>query len=338
MDESGSGHHLFSVLLVCYGNYPQYSTRAIDSLARTPRLTESCEVYIGCNAVGADTAKLVRECVDSGIVSGAIESPRNRHKQPMVRTMLDMVVTPFILVMDDDSHVKEHWAEAIAEFIRDEDPVDVAGAMYFWPRTEEYQRAVERRPWWRGMQYVPESQRKQIEFCTGGFLLARTAFLRQHNYPDVGMVIQYDDAMLADLVYQVGGKLRALPDSVLSRVVINDGQRRWKWEDGANDGGVEPEGRRISDCRFQISDFKFQISEKSPPAAPVSPFQIRAEARTTNHEAALRAAVDCLRGGRYRDAEVACQKVLAAQADHAVRCICWASSFTTPAGAARRRG
>jgi tetratricopeptide (TPR) repeat protein len=98
-----------------------------------------------------------------------------------------------------------------------------------------YQRAVEKRPWWRGREFIPPAQRGRIRFCTGGFFLARTEFLRRYDYPDRGMVIQYDDTMLADLVYQMGGVLLEMPGDVLSKVSINDAERRWDWRDGQND-------------------------------------------------------------------------------------------------------
>ncbi|MFI5378840.1 MAG: tetratricopeptide repeat protein [Tepidisphaerales bacterium] len=296
MSQTGAGDKLFSVLLVCYGGYPHYSCRAINSLTKTRNLRELCDVYVGCNTCCDETLRLVRRNVDEGLITTSIESGRNRHKDPMLRTMLEMVSTPYVLVMDDDCYVREGWAEAICEFARAEDPVDVAGAVYLWPRNQAYQRVAESRPWWRGLQYVPESQRQMIQFCTGGCFLARTAFLRENDYPDRGMVIQYEDTLLADLVYQVGGKLRAFPDSVLSRVVINDGKRRWAWEDGANDR--DPGSRP---------------AKPSPP-----PPRMPAEKREpVNIEAVLRSAVDLLRASRYQEAEAACGRVLAGDPEHA---------------------
>ena len=296
MNQPGASDRLFSVLLVCFGNHPQYASRVINSFAQAGNLCGLGDVFVGCNACCQETLTLVRRSVDAGLITSSIESTRNLHKDPMLRTMLELVTTPYVVVMDDDSYLNAGWAEALTEFIRDEDPIDVAGAIYLWPRSQEYQRVVEKRPWWRGSQYIPESQRQTFHFCTGGCFLARTAFLREHDYPDRGMVIQFDDALLADLVYQVGGKLRAFPDSVLSRVVINDGKRRWTSEDGANDR--EPGS----------------VAAKPSRPASVPPL---ASGEPVNAEAILRSAIAHLRAGRHRDAETACQRVLAGEPDHA---------------------
>ena len=153
----------------------------------------------------------------------------------MLRQMIELSQTPYVLVMDDDTHVRPGWLESLVAFIRTSMPFDLAGKHYFWDRSPMYQRAVEQRPWWRGREFIPPAQRGRIRFCTGGFYLARTEFLRRHDYPDRGMVIQYDDTMLADLVYQVGGVLLEMPGVVLSKVSINDAERRWNWRDGQND-------------------------------------------------------------------------------------------------------
>jgi tetratricopeptide (TPR) repeat protein len=229
---------LFAVLLTCYGDHADLARRALGSLLATADLRTHCDVHVGCNGCCAETLKLVREALDLGHISTVIESTRNLHKSAMLRQMIELSRTPYVLVMDDDTHVRSGWLEALVEFIGTKAPLDLAGKHYYWDRSPMYQQAVEKRPWWRGREFIPPAQRERIRFCTGGFYLARTEFLRFHDYPDRGMVMQYEDTMLADLVYQVGGVLLEMPGEVLSKVSINDAERRWNWREGQNDTSI----------------------------------------------------------------------------------------------------
>jgi GT2 family glycosyltransferase len=227
MGDSGVGGKLFSVALVAYGNFPNYSVRALDSLAQTPNLKDLCDVHVGCNACCPQTLATVRKYRDAGIITTAIESAHNMHKDPMLRLLRQAVTTPYILMMDDDSYVKPGWAESLVQFIRREDPLDLAGWTHLFRRSDRYQAMVRQRPWWRGDAYVPDEQKTWIRMCVGGLYLVRTELLIRHDFPDRDMVIEFDDVMLADLVYHVGGRLCAMPDELLAHFVINDGDRRW---------------------------------------------------------------------------------------------------------------
>jgi hypothetical protein len=156
MGDSGAtaADKLFSVLLICFGDYPQYSCRAIASLSATPGLLESADVFVGCNACGRQTIQAVRQGMDAGQITAAVESSRNLHKSPMLRTLLELVRTPYVLVMDDDSHVHGDWVPLLRRFIQSEEQVDVAGQARFFRRQEKYQKLVEQRPWWRGEAYI----------------------------------------------------------------------------------------------------------------------------------------------------------------------------------------
>ena len=83
MNPAGLADKLFSVLLVCYGNHPQYSCRAINSLTQTPKLADRCDVLVGGNDCCQETRDTVRRGLDAGLITGWIQSTRNLHKQPM---------------------------------------------------------------------------------------------------------------------------------------------------------------------------------------------------------------------------------------------------------------
>lgn len=273
MGDLGADGKLFSVVLVAYGDFSAYSTRALDSLARTPSLGNLCEVHVGCNACCPETLAVVRKYRDAGLITTVIESRRNIHKDPMLRLLRETVRTPYILMMDDDSYAKSGWAEALVQFIRREDPFDLAGWVHQFPRSDRYRTMVQSRPWWRGDAYVPDEQKTWIRMCVGGLCLARTELLLRHDFPDRDMVIEFDDVMLSDLVYHIGGRLCAMPDDLLAHFVINDGDRRWEPADSPH---------------------------KSPAHLP----------RQVTAAEAIQIGVRQFRAGRFAEAEDACNKVL----------------------------
>src|SRR4051812_13982140 len=94
----------FSVLIGCYGDYPEYSLRAVESVLASER-HERFEVHVGCNRCGATTITRLRELFDEGAIQGLVESRKNINKDPMMRLLVEMARAPYVLWMDDDSHV-----------------------------------------------------------------------------------------------------------------------------------------------------------------------------------------------------------------------------------------
>jgi GT2 family glycosyltransferase len=149
----------------------------------------------------------------------------------MMRLLIAMVKTPYILWLDDDSHfIDPHWPEAIGRFIEREHPFDVAGQSARWgPRRDLdplYMKFIRARPWWRTDMHQPPDLREWVPFVVGGMFLARTAFLREHDFPDSGMVKAMDDVALGELIHQVGGRMVGLPGDILNMMRISDGHRR----------------------------------------------------------------------------------------------------------------
>ena len=284
MGDVGNPHKQISILLVCYGDYPHYSGRAIASLAATPDLRQHCDVHVGCNACCPETIAIMRRHRDAGVIDTLIESQANLNKDPMLRHLLQWVATPYVLIMDDDSHVRSPWLDAMLRFLRRHDPLDVAGQLFCRDRTPPYQPAAERRPWWRGMDHVPPDQRQRIVYATGGLLLARTAFLRDHGWPDAGLVVEFEDVLLCDLVHHVGGKLLPFDSDILASVSISDGERRWSQAVGRNDQ---------------------HIPGAAPAASPPEASQL------------LRQGIAQFRAGRFAEAEALAQQMLSAQAGDA---------------------
>lgn len=214
-----------SVLVGCYGDYPQYSIRAIESLLKNCAKREDFNLYVGCNESAPAILNLFRRYLDRGCIDVLVESQYNINKDPMLRVLLELCTTPYILWLDDDSHVLLHWDMHILDFISKSDPFDVAGhVFYISERSDEHLAFLRKRPW-----YVSkEREAIPIWFATGGFFLARTAFLRNHSFPDRAMIKRADDVLLGELCQQQNGVLRDFGQNrdIMDRIKISDGERR----------------------------------------------------------------------------------------------------------------
>jgi hypothetical protein len=96
-----------SVLIGCYGDHPEYSLRAVASVLQAD-CRERLEIHVGCNACGDATRRRLREWLDSGQIDSLIECRRNINKDPLMRLLVDLACAPYVLWMDDDSHLALH--------------------------------------------------------------------------------------------------------------------------------------------------------------------------------------------------------------------------------------
>lgn len=228
-----------SILLGCYGDFSHYSLRAIESVVSELSVREQCDVHVGCNDCCQTTVNALRRFADEGAIQTLIESRPNLNKDPMMRLLLAVTATPYVLWMDDDSWLQPGWLSAFSRFLDENLPFDVAGAIYCSWRWPDYDAFVRRRPWWRDEALIPANQADKIVFPVGGMFLARTAFLRDNDFPDRGMVKRVDDVLLGDLVNQTGARMIGLSGDMWQHIVINDGERRGSGE--GHDGWRETE-------------------------------------------------------------------------------------------------
>jgi len=218
-----------SILIGCYGAFPQYSIRAIESIINCDN-RNMLDIYIGCNQCCQETLQCARRKLDCNNIDAIIELNYNINKDPMLRLLIDLCTTPYFLWLDDDTHVLEGWDTAILDFINNQS-FDVAGHMFFMnDRSEKYTKFLRARPWWKSK----ELEKLPIWFATGGYLLARVEYLRQHNFPDKSMVKRMDDVLLGDLLQQQNGKLIDFGHNrgIMDKVKISNGDRRGIGEDG----------------------------------------------------------------------------------------------------------
>ena len=222
-----------SVLIGCYGPWPQLSIRAVDSVLSHCHCREALDVYVGCNESSPEILNALRKHLDEGRIEALIESRRNINKDPMMRVLLELCETEYALWMDDDSHVLPGWDEHIIRFIQANRPFDAAGHIfYLTERPPESKQFLRLRPWYKS----PELEREPTLFPTGGLFLARVDWLRKHDFPDRAMIKREDDVLLGDLICQQNGVLRDFDTDreLMDRIRISDGPRRGVGE--GNDG------------------------------------------------------------------------------------------------------
>ena len=148
-----------------------------------------------------------------------------------MRLLMEFVRTPYILWMDDDSHLTSpDWAAILSEFINT-NTFDCAGHVFYCNKHPEYNEFLRKRPWWRGEEFFLETSHSGIVwFATGGLFLVKTDLLRTHNFPDKGMIKRQDDLLLGDLISQWHKKLINFPSAFMDCIRISDGTRRGSGE------------------------------------------------------------------------------------------------------------
>lgn len=228
-----------SVLIGCYGDYAHLSLRAVGSVLSEKNVKDFCDVHVGANDCCEATLRELRKGADAGLIDTLIESRRNINKDPMMRLLIGVTETPYVLWMDDDSWFKPGWVKAFERFVEAEScpekPLDVGGAIFVANRWDGYADLLHARPWWRSDELIPDNQKQQVAFPVGSLFLARTQFLRAHNFPDRGMVKRLDDVLMGDLVSQAGGRMAAFTPDIWNFITISDAPRRGFGE-GEDDG------------------------------------------------------------------------------------------------------
>ncbi|HZL35879.1 MAG TPA: hypothetical protein VFC78_11255 [Tepidisphaeraceae bacterium] len=112
----------FDVLVGCYGDYPQYSLRCLDSIAQGADRA-GFGLRVGCSACGERTLVSVRQRYDEGHIDTLIESKRNINKDPMMRLLVEAAAAPYVLWFDDDTHVEPEEEKGLRTYSSLENPI-----------------------------------------------------------------------------------------------------------------------------------------------------------------------------------------------------------------------
>lgn len=229
-----------AVLIGCYGNFPQYSLRAVRSAVAERGDPARFELLVGANVCGTDTLQELRALYDQGAIDALIESRENINKCPMKRLLIDRCQSEYYLWLDDDSHLLPGWFEQVERFLSSEPAFEAAGVIHHMRRSKRYRVFLKQRPWFEADQKFIGDFAEAAHFATGGCYIARTEFVRRHNYPDKAMVKHYDDLLLGDLVAQKSGRLLQFPQALMEKMRISDGERRGIGEDTSAYRKVDP--------------------------------------------------------------------------------------------------
>lgn len=208
----------FSVTAVLFGDHVDLAERCLRPLVSSldPTLVKS--VRVGLNAVGSPTRGYVRAALDAvaNRFNGAIEpllyncGEHNRLKYPLLRKMLydsqHPILTPFVMHFDDDTYQTSddmRWWEDTYRFARREE-ADVMGSIYTMPARPKQLDAIRAQPWYNNRPLRPGHR---FRFATGGWWVARTAVLRQFDWPFPEIKHNGGDTVLGELLRQQGLKL-----------------------------------------------------------------------------------------------------------------------------------
>jgi hypothetical protein len=207
--EAKMADYMFTVSVVCYGDYPDRAVRAIRSIAAS--YGKNFQFIVCANECGRTTINEIRAQQDAGIVDMVIQSTANRHKDPMLRLVRDACETPFLLALDDDAmFVSPEWNLAVEEFIQGNSDMAGAGYPYMHPAIP-FDAYIAPRPWniTTKEEYESHYGTRAILFPTGAMVLYSVDIMRKFDFPDRGRRIKWDDLMFGELMRQ--HKLRFIP-------------------------------------------------------------------------------------------------------------------------------
>jgi hypothetical protein len=205
----------FEVLICCYGDYLDIAKRCIGSLLRLS--SQPLKIHIGTNECGIKTKIYLRNLFDKKDIATLIESNTNLNKDPMMRKLIDCVNSEYFLWLDDDSYITENlWDVMVNDHIQNHQ-FDVSGFPHYsnrlsWPyNNPPYHEFLKQRPWFNNITQPSEAD---CLFPVGGCWLAKTEYIRQHNYPDHGMHLRWhqhrDDMLIGDMIKETQGKFVTL--------------------------------------------------------------------------------------------------------------------------------
>lgn len=224
------GSKLLTVCVCAYGDSPDMLSRCLASLCNEPRFAETSALIVGCNAVSEEGIRAIHSVQKRGIPITLVRSATNLNKSGMRRMMVTLVDSKYIASCDDDIFLKPGWLRRTCDFLTNEPSPgpDAAGCTLFskYHRLQDtridrevpYVMYAARRKWWR---WNKPKGSTHIPFPGGGFHIMKTDFIRQHDYPDSRMFIDFDDILLGDLMVQVPGVYAPLPPLLKEHVIVD---------------------------------------------------------------------------------------------------------------------
>ena len=235
------------VLICCYGDYPDITLPTLQKIISLADHPENLRIHVGTNACGKKTTDFLRQAYDAGDITTLVECKENRNKDPTMRVLIEHVEEPYFVWFDDDTYpTKKGWNTKVLSII-EENKFDVAGFVHTTNRNiyPGYKEFLSKRPWFTGWDTTAKAADANLHenavFAHGAFWIARTAYLREHDYPDRDMIKKADDMLLGEMIVHTDGKLLSVGELWDKWIRVNKGPRRGTGE-RADDGwkGMAP--------------------------------------------------------------------------------------------------
>lgn len=210
----------FTVVVLTYGDHYLLAERCLGSIIRT---TSNDSVYVKRIVLLSNAATEPRNLdhtlrhVSSNIECLHYASPVNRFKYPMMRKAFydpdHPIATSHVVWFDDDSYIdpklvnSRYWkmlAGSVYEDTRSDRGGDCGrhvlfGSTYRMRLRPNQRQAIEAQSWYDPGR-SPVDPQGCVKFCTGGWWIADTAFLRSVDYPIPELKHNGGDVLLGAMV------------------------------------------------------------------------------------------------------------------------------------------
>lgn len=199
----------FTICVLLYGNHFDLALRCLTPLLQGGPIPAS-HLRIGLNAVCPQTRELAYQAAPGYVW----EFEENQHKYPVMRQMIhgiSPICTPYTMWFDDDSYIVQPLAPWLTTVASRMTNADLIGSLYFVSWQGQQRAFVKAQPWYKGKD---PAARGHINFATGGWWTIRTDVLYKFNYPWPELDHRGGDAMLGEMCFQQGLRLKHFRDNV----------------------------------------------------------------------------------------------------------------------------
>jgi hypothetical protein len=195
----------FTVLVLCYGPFAWLAKRCLESVYRGLPHPAAAGVRIGLNQVAPATEAVVADLVERHpeVPTLVDASSRNRLKYPVLRDWIhgaEPVTTEFVMWFDDDSFVRPQVSDFYGACQRQMQQADVASELWQCRLGGAQPHWIRNHASWYNCKDVQEGQK--VEFAIGGWWCARTAVLRDNDWPPAVPFHNGGDVLFGELCRQ----------------------------------------------------------------------------------------------------------------------------------------
>lgn len=217
----------FEILICAYGNYPHLIKRLMESLFNNSSLVH--KIHVGLSECGNETKHYLRNLLDNNKITTLIESNININKDPIMRLLIDLVNSPYMVWFDDDNYINESgWDQKLQLQILNSN-ADILGFPHVGDRSFEYTQFLKSNSWYNNI--IREDKPNTCFFPIGALWAGKCEYLRKYDYPNRNMIKKNDDMLLGDLLHQTSGSFETIKgwNEVF---MVNKESRRGNGEEG----------------------------------------------------------------------------------------------------------